>query len=85
MKILFIGDIFGHEGRRACLNEIKKLKEEKKIDLVIANAENTSNGKERLTTILPRTPLPIQSGRRRWPILSPIADRAFPDDAKLGG
>lgn len=45
MKILFIGDIFGHEGRRACLNEIKKLKEEKNIDLVIANAENTSNGK----------------------------------------
>ena len=45
MKILFIGDIFGHEGRRACLNEIKQLKEKHEIDLVIANAENTSNGK----------------------------------------
>ena len=44
MKILFIGDIFGHEGRRACLNEIRKLKEKYEIDLVIANAENTSNG-----------------------------------------
>ncbi len=45
MKILFIGDIFGHSGRRACQVEIKKLKQQYQIDYVIANAENTSNGK----------------------------------------
>lgn len=45
MKILFIGDIFGHAGRNAVINEVAKWKEEEKIDFVIANAENTSNGK----------------------------------------
>ena len=45
MKILFIGDIFGHVGRRACHELIPKLKEKYQIDYVIANAENTTNGK----------------------------------------
>lgn len=45
MKILFIGDIFGHVGRRACQEMIPKLKEKYGIDYVIANAENTTNGK----------------------------------------
>lgn len=45
MKILFIGDIFGNVGRRAVLENVNKLKKEKSIDLVIANAENVSNGK----------------------------------------
>lgn len=45
MKILFIGDIFGNSGRRAVSELVNKLKQEENIDFVIANAENTSNGK----------------------------------------
>lgn len=45
MKILFIGDIFGKSGRRAINIELPKIKNKYKIDLVIANAENTSHGR----------------------------------------
>jgi calcineurin-like phosphoesterase len=45
IKVLFIGDIFGKSGRRAITNELPKLKKEHGIDLVIANAENTSHGR----------------------------------------
>lgn len=45
MKILFIGDIFGKSGRRAISVELPKIKQKYKIDLVIANAENTSHGR----------------------------------------
>jgi calcineurin-like phosphoesterase len=45
MNILFIGDIFGKPGRRAVTKELPKLKKEHNIDLVIANAENTTHGR----------------------------------------
>ena len=45
MNILFIGDIFGEEGLSFLENNIKKIKEEYKVNLIIANAENTSYGK----------------------------------------
>lgn len=42
MKILLIGDVFGKKGIFAIQKELKKLKKEKNIDFVIANAENTT-------------------------------------------
>lgn len=44
MKVLFIGDIVGSPGREAIKVLVPKLKKEKAIDLVIANAENSSAG-----------------------------------------
>jgi metallophosphoesterase (TIGR00282 family) len=45
MKILAIGDIFGKTGRSVIRNYLPKLKREYEIDLVIANAENSTHGK----------------------------------------
>lgn len=44
MNILFIGDIVGRAGRRAVRIFLKQLIEEKNIDLVIANGENSAGG-----------------------------------------
>ncbi|MEK6568447.1 MAG: TIGR00282 family metallophosphoesterase [Candidatus Omnitrophota bacterium] len=51
MKILFIGDIVGSPGRNAVKELVPKLKQERAIDLVIANAENSSGG----TGLTPKT------------------------------
>ncbi len=45
MRILFIGDVFGRPGRQAVTKVLPRLKEEEKIDLVIANVENIHHGK----------------------------------------
>lgn len=45
MKILFLGDIVGSPGREAVKALVPKLKKEKAIDVVIANAENASGGR----------------------------------------
>jgi metallophosphoesterase (TIGR00282 family) len=44
MKILFIGDIVGSPGREAIKKLLPGLKEEHKLDFVIANAENAAGG-----------------------------------------
>jgi hypothetical protein len=44
MNILFIGDINGKIGRQTVAKILPKLKKSKKIDLVIANAENAAHG-----------------------------------------
>jgi len=44
MNILFIGDIVGRIGRQAVAKILPQLIKEKKIDLVIANAENSAHG-----------------------------------------
>ncbi|MCX5706586.1 MAG: TIGR00282 family metallophosphoesterase [Candidatus Omnitrophica bacterium] len=44
MKILFIGDIVGRPGRLAVEKLIPGLKEEYRLDFVIANAENAAGG-----------------------------------------
>jgi len=44
MKILFIGDIVGNPGREAVMKLLPVLKEEHKLDFVIANAENAAGG-----------------------------------------
>lgn len=45
MKVLFLGDIVGSPGREAVRALVPKLKKQKAIDVVIANAENASGGK----------------------------------------
>lgn len=44
MNILFIGDIVGNPGREAVQKLLPKLKQEFKLELVIANAENAAGG-----------------------------------------
>lgn len=45
MKILFVGDVCGRPGRAAFTKYTKKLREEKKIDIVVVNGENSAGGK----------------------------------------
>jgi metallophosphoesterase (TIGR00282 family) len=45
MRILFIGDIVGKSGRDIVSSLLYSLKDEFKIDLVIANGENSAHGK----------------------------------------
>lgn len=44
MRIAFIGDIVGRPGRKIIKENLQKIKDEYKIDFVIANAENASHG-----------------------------------------
>lgn len=44
MRILFIGDIVGTPGVRIVQDVVPRLREERQIDVVIANAENATNG-----------------------------------------
>jgi len=44
MRILFIGDIFGHPGRRIVKEILPQLRLELQADLVLANAENAAAG-----------------------------------------
>lgn len=45
MRILFVGDVVGAVGRKMVFEHVPILKKEKKIDLVICNAENAAHGK----------------------------------------
>ena len=44
MKILFVGDIFGKPGKRVASEFIPRLIEERGIDFVVANGENSAGG-----------------------------------------
>ncbi|HXS68574.1 MAG TPA: TIGR00282 family metallophosphoesterase [Candidatus Polarisedimenticolia bacterium] len=44
MKLLFIGDIVGHPGRRAVKELLPKLREQHGLDFVVANGENSAGG-----------------------------------------
>ena len=44
MKLLFVGDIFGHAGRRIVADHLKDIRTAQGIDVVIANAENSAAG-----------------------------------------
>jgi hypothetical protein len=44
LRILFIGDIFGHPGRRIVKEVLPKLVEEHRPELILANAENAAAG-----------------------------------------
>ncbi len=43
-RVLFIGDIVGRPGRTVILKDLAKIKHERSIDIVIANAENAAGG-----------------------------------------
>lgn len=51
MKLLFIGDIVGEPGRRAVKSLVPKLREQHRLDFVVANGENSAGG----SGITPRT------------------------------
>jgi len=51
MKILAIGDLVGESGVRKLKQELSKLKQEKQIDFVIVNAENSAGGMGITTSI----------------------------------
>ena len=44
MKILFLGDVMGRAGRRAVAERLPGLRAEWKLDFVVVNGENASNG-----------------------------------------
>lgn len=44
MRILFLGDIVGRSGRTAVIEKIGALREAWKLDFVVVNGENASNG-----------------------------------------
>jgi metallophosphoesterase (TIGR00282 family) len=44
MRILFIGDIFGSPGRRIVADHLQDIVKAQKIDVAIANAENSAGG-----------------------------------------
>jgi metallophosphoesterase (TIGR00282 family) len=44
MKILFIGDVVGSPGRHAVATLVPRLRQERSLDLVIANGENSAHG-----------------------------------------
>ncbi len=45
MEILIIGDVFSKLGRKSLEENLKKIKQERKINFVICNGENISHGK----------------------------------------
>lgn len=45
MKVLFVGDVFGHGGREIACRYIKELIPEYGIDFCIVNGENATNGR----------------------------------------
>lgn len=44
MKLLFVGDIFGHAGRRIVADHVRDIRSAQGVDVVIANAENSAAG-----------------------------------------
>jgi metallophosphoesterase (TIGR00282 family) len=44
LKLLFIGDIFGHAGRRIVADHLADIRTSQAIDVVIANGENSAAG-----------------------------------------
>ena len=44
MKILFLGGVMGRAGRRAVSENLPRLRDEWKLDFVVVNGENASNG-----------------------------------------
>jgi metallophosphoesterase (TIGR00282 family) len=44
MKILFLGDVMGRSGRTAIIENLPRLREDWRLDFVVVNGENASNG-----------------------------------------
>lgn len=59
MKLLFIGDIVGSPGRRVVKEVVPRLRQDRGIDVVIANGENSAGG----SGITPKTARAIFEGK----------------------
>ncbi|MCP3970936.1 MAG: YmdB family metallophosphoesterase [Rhodobacteraceae bacterium] len=44
MRLLFLGDVVGRSGRKAISDRLKRLRESWRLDFVVVNAENATNG-----------------------------------------
>ncbi len=44
MRILFLGDVVGRAGRTAIIERLSRLREDWRLDFVVVNGENASNG-----------------------------------------
>ncbi len=44
MRILFVGDVFGHAGRRIVGEHLRQVIEQRGVDLVVVNVENAAGG-----------------------------------------
>ena len=47
MKIMFVGDVVGHNGRKAFRKYTPELRAERGIDVVVVNGENSARSEER--------------------------------------
>ena len=45
LRILFLGDVVGEPGRKAVTESVKRYKQEKAVDFVIVNGENSAGGR----------------------------------------
>lgn len=45
LRILFLGDIVGEPGRRAVIESLPRLKQQREIDFIIVNGENSAGGR----------------------------------------
>ena len=45
LRLLFLGDIIGEPGRRAVIDLLPRLKEERAIDFIVVNGENSAAGR----------------------------------------
>lgn len=44
VKIIYCGDVVGRSGREAVLNNLEKLRENYKPDVIVVNVENAAHG-----------------------------------------
>ncbi len=44
MKLLFLGDVMGRAGRAAVVEQLPRLRTEWRLDFVVVNGENATNG-----------------------------------------
>src|ERR1700679_3848568 len=45
IRILFLGDIVGEPGRRAVIDSVPRFKQERGVDFIIVNGENSAAGR----------------------------------------
>ena len=45
LKLLFLGDIIGEPGRRAVIESLPSFREERGVDFIVVNGENSANGR----------------------------------------
>lgn len=75
LRVLYIGDIMGDPGIAVIADVLPQLKQDREIDLVVAQAENVSNGKSMLPTDMRRLQdlgVDFFTGGNHTPVLSEL-------------